>query len=83
MSTFWAALRARLRRPAKPATTAEHTLWVNRLRLVALVQKYAVPSHPDNCFCRCGIDPVVVRRFLGEIELIAWEMEQRERRRGQ
>lgn len=80
------ALRAAPRRkPAapEPEDPAEHALWVDRLRLVAQLQRDSGQSHPEDCFCACGIPVRDLERFRDQIELIAWQMQQRDRGRGQ
>lgn len=75
-----AALLAPAQDPAEAA--AEHALWIDRLRIVAQVQRDARHSHPHDCFCACGIPRADLARFRDEIEVIAWQMQQQERGRG-
>lgn len=83
----WNVLHAVARdgRACRPAsqTPAEYARWVDWPRLVAQIQRHSVPSHPENGFCACGIPVADLERFRDQIELIAWEMQQQERGRGQ
>lgn len=78
---WWPRAAAKAPRP----DAAEHARWVNWLRVVAVIQQHAVPSHPHDCFCVCGIPRADLERFRDQLELVAWELQQEEqqRRRGQ
>lgn len=77
------AARAWTGRPAAPDPQTEHAAWMARVRAIADEQRTARMTGCHDGFCAHGIDRADLARFRDEIELIAWVMQQQERRRGQ